>query len=366
MVSSVLALGALTMFLSPVRMSERALADVAVIRVPRSTKEMYKGARDDQAGRLVFTFASTYFWASFGSGLAYKQQLFVSIMAPDASTKEYEEYPSLYSLSYDGRKTVRTAAVGSGSLTITEGVYRQNTLQEPAYTFFYVDRARRLQLVWHAVKTEIDLATGIDLVAKMATSFRIVRDPTAQFAATRDRPRQEAEDRARKRRLALETLEREGYGPAESGKPVLKNDVYVEWMADPEPRFQLLLPLGRVRVGPDASRASRPRPVRLGVAAGDNRAWPGTVGWREHIDGQWELSNNDNAYLPFPGIGAALAATSSDPAFTTFYYSATVRVEEEEDDTRLTSFRWFFDGLPEVRRLWREGKLVRGGVPIRD
>jgi hypothetical protein len=192
----------------------------------------------------------------------------------------------------------------------------------------------------------------------MAASFRIVREPTAQFVAIRDRPRKDADDRARKLAMALEMLRREGYGTLQPGKPVLKNDVYVEWMSDPEPRYQLLLPLGRVRVPANDSRGSRPRPVRLEQVAG-------SVGWREFVEGQWEFSNSENAYLPFSGIGAALAAENRDPAFVYFYYSATVHVEEA-DDSGLTGLAWFFDGVPEVRRLWREGKLVRGGTPVND
>jgi len=52
-----------------------------------------------------------------------------------------------------------------------EGVYQQNTLQEPSYTFFYVDRARRLQIAWHALKEEVELATGTDAIARIAASL---------------------------------------------------------------------------------------------------------------------------------------------------------------------------------------------------
>ena len=74
-------------------------------------------------------------------------------------------------------------------------------------------------------------------------------------------------------------------------------------------------------------------------------------------------SNDDNAYLSFRGVAAALGAAGSDPGFVYFYYAATVRVEEEPDAARLTNLRWFFDGVPEVKRLWEEGRLVTGGKP---
>ena len=368
MITPGLTLGVLAMFSVLPQLKERALEDVGVIGIPRSIKEqMYKGLRDDQAGRLTFTFATSYFWASFGSSTAYKQQIFVSFMGPDASDAEYAEVPRNMSISYDPRTPVgKPTAVGSGTLTITEGLYRQNTLAEPAYTFVYVDRPRRLQIYWHAVKKEIDLATGTALIGKMAASFRITREPTAEFVAMRDRPRKEAEEATRKRALAIELLNREGYGAAAPGKPVLRNDVYVERMTDPEPRYQLVVPLGRVRVDPNAPRGSRPRPIRLRNPDGTEKSMPGSVGWREFIDDTWEMSNGDNGYMPMEGIAAALTAKSNDPAFVTFYYSATVRVEEEPDDSRLTNLRWFLDSVPEMRRLWREGKLVKGGTPERD
>lgn len=76
-----------------------------------------------------------------------------------------------------------------------------------------------------------------------------MKDPTATFAEIPDRPRKEAEEAARRRALAVETLERERYGAAlEPGEPVLKDGIYVEWRVDPEPRYQMLVPLGRVRV----------------------------------------------------------------------------------------------------------------------
>jgi hypothetical protein len=196
-------------------------------------------------------------------------------------------------------------------------------------------------------------------LARMAASFRITRDPTAQFAEMRDRPRKDAERRARYRALARETLAREGFAPLAPGKPVLSNGVYAEWTEDPEPRFQLLVPLGRVRIA-----GARPRPATLTNSDGTRRTLRGTVGWRELAEGKWEASNDENDYLPMEGMRGMLAAKASDAEFVYFYYSATVRVEEESDDTRLTSVRWFLDTVPEVQRLWREGKLVTGGPPV--
>jgi hypothetical protein len=368
MLAPTLTLSVLAMFSAQLRLSERKLADVAVISIPRSIKEeMYKGILDDQQGRLTFTFATSYFWASFGSSTAYKQQIFVALMAKDANEAEYEEYPKHWRLSYDKRRPIRKMAVGSGSLTVYEGVYTQNSLVEPSHTFFYVDHARRLQLAWHAVAKEVDLDDGIEAVGRMATSFRILKEPAEKFAEIRDRPRKEAEEAARKRSLAMETLKREGYAAAlDAGRPVFKDGVYVEWMTDPEPRYQMLIPLGRVRIAPGATPVNRPRPVRLDLASGSQRPFPGIVGWREFLDGEWTTSNRDNGYLPFKGIAAKMAEDNMDPGFVYFYYSATVRVEEVSSDDALTTTKWFFERLPEIQQLWRAGKLVSGGTPLND
>ena len=92
------------------RLTERRLADIAVIDIPASIKnEGFTGYRDDQPGRLTFGFSTAYFWASFGSTTAYKQLLIVSVMAPDATDVEYAAMPHRLPLSYERRKKVRSA-----------------------------------------------------------------------------------------------------------------------------------------------------------------------------------------------------------------------------------------------------------------
>jgi hypothetical protein len=358
-----LTLSVFAMFSAQPRLSERALGDIAVIGIPRMVKEeMYKGARD-QAGRLTFTFATSYFWASLGSGTAYKHQLFVSLMASDATDGEYKEMPRNMSLSYDRRTELQRSAIASGNLTVYQGVYTQNTLAEPAHVFVYTDKLRRLQIVWHAVTKEISLADAVKAIERMASSFRIVREPTAEFAEMRDMPRKAESERARKRALIRETLTRAGYGTLEPGKPVFRDGVYLEWMNDPEPRLQMLVPLGRARVAANATPVNRPRPVRRPPSGQLGSRWAGDLGWREFADGAWTTSNLENAYLPFVGIAAELAKGEHDPAFVEFYYAATIRVEEVVNDRFLDNLEWLLDDLPDVRRLWREGKLVTNGVP---
>jgi len=352
-------LGAVTVFATTQpRTTERALADVARVSVPSALKGPDTSVpRQTVMGRLSWSFSSTYFWASMGSVTRYKQKMAVALMAPDATPAEYEQLPYGMDISYERRKQIRHATVGSATLTVWEGSYELGTTSEPSYLYFYVDPPRRLQIAWHAVAGEVDLATGVAQIPRIAASFRIVRDPIAMFAEMRDAPRKESESRARKLASAQAMLHREGYSSLEPGKPTLRNGVYLEWMSDPEPRYQMLIPLGKVRAAANGSVVDRPRPVRGATPMA------GTIGWREFADGEWVFHNNDDDYLPLKGIGELLAANQRDRGFVYFYYVATVRVEEQEDDRRLTSLEWFFHGLPEVQRRWREGTLVAPRPP---
>ncbi|HPU51872.1 MAG TPA: hypothetical protein PK359_09955, partial [Burkholderiaceae bacterium] len=260
------------------RLTERSLADIARIAVPANlanedkitvlaepsalTPREQSLYRSDLMERLTFGFSSTYLWASMGSITTYRQQLIVSVMAPDASDEEYSTPPRRMAISYEQRRKLPARTVGSGTLTTSEGIYTRGNVTEPAYQFLYADRARRLQLVWHAVRKEVDLETGIAQIERIAESFRIVRDPVGWFAAMRAAPVQEAQLRARRLATVRAMLAREGFGALEPGKPVLRNGVYVEWMADPEPRYQLLVPLGRMRAAANGSVVDRPRPLR--------------------------------------------------------------------------------------------------------
>ncbi|MEQ1690584.1 MAG: hypothetical protein ABMA00_04825 [Gemmatimonas sp.] len=359
--SFTLAVFAMALTLQP-RLTKRSLADIAVIELPASIKD--KSYTDDQMGRKTFGFSSTYFWASFGSPTRYKHFLIVSILAPDATDAEYAETPRQLNMLYEKRKVVQSTVVGTGTLRIVEGLYSLGVDQEPAYEYVYTDKARRLQIAWHAVKKEMDLATATALIPRIALSFRIVRDPVATFAEQRDAPRKDSEERAGKVEIVKAMLKREGYPTLEPGKPVLRHGVYFEWMADPEPRYQLLVPLGRVRSAANGSVVNRPRPLKSTDAAGVSLA--GSIGWREVDDGDWRFSNSENAYLPLKGIGAALAEQQQDRGFVYFYYVATVRVEEESDARFLTSLKWFLDGVPDVQRRWRAGTLVGPGKPESD
>ena len=49
---------------------------------------------------------------------------------------------------------------------------------------------------------------------------------------------------------------------------------------------------------------------------------------------------------------------------TSFYYSATVRVAEEESSERLSSSAWFRNALPEVQRQWRGAQQPSDGIGV--
>ncbi len=342
------------------RLTVRALADVATIRVPAALdSEDASGGRVAEARRLAFGFSSTDLWASMGSVTAYRQQLVVSLMPPDATEADYAEWPRRMDIHHDQHKLLGSRALGPGTLTTTEGLYTMGSAVQPAWQFLYADRNQRLQLAWHVLKKEMDLASATAQLPRMAASFRIVRDPVERFAAMRDAPRQEAEHQAKRLATVQAMLKREGYAALVPGQPVLRRGVYLEWMSDPEPRYQLLLPLGRVRAAPEGAVTLRPRPRASAARAGP-------LGWREVVDGDWVFDNIGKDYLPFQGIAARLAAQQQDRGYVYFYYAATVRVEEESAPDRLNSLAWFFDAVPDVQRRWREGALVAPGVPEKD
>ena len=352
--------------LGPPRLTERPLGDIAVMAVPSGLKgDTDQPVRVAADGRVTFEFSSRYFWASFGSIPAYRQQLIVSVMAPDATDAEYAAQPRNMNLSYEHRSAPQLSARGAATLTTWAGVYDRGGVSEPSVEYRYVDKSRRLQIAWHAVLKEVDRPTALAQLERMAASFRLVRDPVTVFAAMRAAPGLDSAMRAGRVVTALAMLKREGFAALVPGQPVLRDGVYVEWMAEPEARYQLLVPLGRVRAAASGKVLDRPRPAfRDGAAGAPSLA--GTLGWREFADGDWVFSNLENAYLPLPGTGAQLAASQQDRGFVYFHYVATVRVEEESDDRLLTSLRWFLDGVPDVRRRWREGTLVKPGTPERD
>ena len=116
--SHTLGLVAMTFALQP-RLTSRPLDDIAVIELPASIKERLN--TDVQMGRRTFGFSSTYFWASMGSITRYKQLIFVSVMAPDATDAEYGEVPRQLNLLYEHRNVVQLTKLGSGTLQVTEG-----------------------------------------------------------------------------------------------------------------------------------------------------------------------------------------------------------------------------------------------------
>ena len=338
----------------------RKLDDFAEIGVPKSMKEeWYKGDRDRWLDRLVFTFVSTYTWGSMG-GTAYKQALTVTIISPHATDTSYQRAHNATDISLSKRSVVHDATLGTGHLTVTKGVYEKNSVVEPSHEFVYVDKTRRLRIDWHATEKEVKFDEGIELIARVAASYKMLREPVATFNELRDRPEKEADERARKEALAKATLAKEGFTNLVPGTPQQRGEMYVEWMADPEPRYQLLIPLGRIRASsPDGGPA--PRPFTLKTADGQPRSLPGSVGWYAKADEGWEFSNNTNSYYPFDGIQGVLKTQHKSAAEVLYYFVATIRVHEHEDEF-LNSITWFTSRIPEVQQLWREGKLVPGTI----
>lgn len=336
------------------RLTERTLAGIGSISLPARVAQVGDGAAwDDDPARLYFRFSREYGWASLGSSTAYRQLLHVSLMAPDATPADYEKWPPRFEPLYSQLRREREIALGFAKLSVSAGRYAQNTLDEPSHVYVYSDPARRLQIAWHAVDAEIAPDAAVALLQRMARTFVVRDDHRARFAEMRGRG-----DRARERRavaieLARDALAKAGFATAAPGRPAHAGGVYVEWMDDPEPRFQLVKPLGLVR----AEGSDAPRP-QLRDAGGRRRDLRGSVGWRTRVDGEWVADNRDNAYLPLPGIERALAGLQTEGG-TLYYYATTVRVAYADDAT-IAALGGFFDELPTVERAWREGAVVPG------
>jgi hypothetical protein len=317
------------------RLADRRLEGVGSIALPARVAAVGKGeAWDDDPSRLYFRFAREYGWlASLGSSTAYRQIITVSLLAPDAGSADYERWPPRFEPLYSKLAKERTVALGQAHVAVSAGRYAQNALDEPAHVYVYVDPARRLQITW----------------PRMAASFRMTTDPRARFTEMRGRGASEQQRAMAAVKMARDALATAGFAAAAPGKPVHARGVYVEWMDDPEPRFQLLKPLGLVRQGGSAPLIPR----RQGGAP----SLRGSVGWRRHDEGAWVSDNRDNAYLPLPGIEQALALRHTDVATTLYYYATTVRVEKADADT-IQALGFFFQELPAIERAWQQGELV--------
>ncbi len=337
------------------RLVERTLDGVGSIQVPSSAVAFGNGqAWDDDASRLYFRFAHEYpWWVSMGSSTAYKQVLCVSLFAPTATAADYERWPPRFEPLYENLSKQRTLTLGTARLEISGGRYAQNALDDPAHVYLYWDPARRLQIAWHVADEVVAPDAAEDMIQRMAASFALQTDPRETFTEMGGRDARERDRAAAAVRLARVSLEKAGFGAAAPGMPVYANGVYVEWMDDPEPRFQLVKPLGLVPTS--GGNLSIPRLGAAGLGAPR-----GSIGWRRQVDGAWVTDNRDNAYLPLPGIERALAQRHTDARTTLYYYATTVRVEVADEAT-IASLGSFFEELATVERAWQDGTLV-GGV----
>ncbi len=340
------------------RLRERPLGDIAVIGVPSTLEtDRYVGQADELMHRLAYQFSSQYFWASMGGVARYRQLMVVSVLASDAGASDDGIRP--WPISYESRAPLRAMSLGGGQLQITDTIYALGADRVAAVEYLYTDRERRLQILWHVVKSQHEPSDASGLIGRMAASFRLLRDPAPLLAERRARPNREASDRQMRIAAVKAMLEREGYGVPAPRRPIWRQGAFLEWMDEPESRYQLLAPLGRMRAAAEGSVAQRPRPLHGGPDAEG-------LGWREHRDGAWQFANRDNDYLPFAGIAAALAVRQRDSAYLYFYWAATVRVEEEVDPRRLHSLAWYFAALPKVKDRWTRGGLVGPGQPEVD
>jgi hypothetical protein len=337
------------------RLVQRKLDGVGIISLPASVDPLGDGsAWDDDPARLYFRFAHEYpWWVSLGSSNAYKQMLCVSLFSPTATASDYERSPPRFEPLYSKLSKERTLELGTARLEISAGRYAQNALDAPAHVYLYWDPSRRLQIAWHVVDKVVAPRDAERMIQRMAASFKVLIDPREQFIEMAGRDGREEQRVEAAVRLARDALTKAGFGAAAPEKPAYVNGIYVEWMDDPEPRFQLVKPLGLIRT----SGAHVPLPHRP-----DTNSQPrarGSIGWRRYSGDTWINDNRDNAYLPLPGIERALAARHVDRSTTLYYYATTVRIAVADAAT-IVALGSFFEELPAVERAWQQGTLVDG------
>lgn len=336
------------------RLVERPLPGIGTIALPAAMKPAHDvTAYDDDPARLYYRFADEYGLASLGSGTAYKQLLTVSLMATTATDADYRAWPERFSPLYSTVRAEPEVALGAGRLRVAAGRYAQNALDEPAHVYIYAEPARRLQIAWHVVDAGLAPEAVRALLPRVAASFAVTNDQRAKFAEMAGRGARAAAAEADAVARAKQALARAGFGAAAPGRPVVADGVYVEWMDDPEPRFQLLKPLGLVRhPGP-----ARFFPPRRADAAGRPFPFSGSIGWRTREDDAWLTTNRDDDYLPLPGIARELARRQDDPATTLYYYATTIRVALA-DPAAIDALGNFLAELPAVERAWQAGEIV--------
>jgi hypothetical protein len=204
------------------------------------------------------------------------------------------------------------------------------------------------------VDDDISPEVALELIPRMAASFQMRSDPLDKFAEMGSRGAREEARVAAARELARETLVRAGFGDAAPGKPQRVQGVYAEWMEHPEPRYQLVKPLGLLRTGGAAAVIPS-----LRDAQGKRLDLRGSIGWRAVEEGTWASTNRDNGYLPLPGIDEEFARLHTDENTALYFFATTVRIEHA-DESAIAGLNGFFEELPEVERAWQQGTLVSG------
>lgn len=345
------------------RLTARDLDGLARIEAPRRIKEdVYRARRSDRADRITFVLGNVHAWRSF-AGAAYENALYISIMARDAPSAAYDRLPAEYvedvSSHYRQPREVLREARDARVLRVTEALYERGS-PTASRTFVLSDPERRLQLVWHCEQDDVSLRKGVELMNRMAASFRIVAATEAVYEEVREQPRRAAREATRKRALAREMLARAGYLDLQPGRAVLRDGLYVEWMEAPEPRFQVLKVLGEVVATARSPAWRRPMPATVRNPDGSRRDLGATLWVWQHHEDRWQYRGDGEDYYPFQGITAALTADLKDPLRSLWVVSHTVRVAEAPDD-RIT-LEHFRRALPGVEALWREGKLVQGDL----
>lgn len=305
-------------FLPQFGSATRKLGDVATVDVPRKARLDAPFVFEERATWVGYRMSRVHTWA-MGSGTPYRANLFIALHAPGATKASYDEALKRAERELNGGAEGWKQVETHDQWDIGQGRYTINMLNEPTWRIKYRDPSRRVSVLWQVYQKDWSLDDARAAVLKMVASVRVLREP--DFSDIADRPRREAEERERRVKGAMDWLAQRGFAPLEPHRPLTREGITVEYMADPERRLMLYKPI--------AARPTATLPAYV------------RHGWRVVGDTGWEYHMPDNDYWPMVGTTRMLDATLPKPGPHHFLIR-TIRLDVlQEADFHIADFFHF-------------------------
>lgn len=305
-------------FLPQVGSKTAKLGDVASVRVPRKARLDDARARDEHPTWVTFRMDRVHTWA-MGSGTPYRANLFIILHAQNATAASYADGLKAAERELNGGADGWRTIESGDRWEVGQGRYTVNMLNEPTWRLKYRDPSRRVSALWQVYQKDWSLDEARKALVAMVESVQRTREP--DFAEIADRPRMAAEENQRKHDAALAQLARYGFAPLRPGEPVTKDGITVEYMADPERRVMLYMPI-----------AGKPTIAIPPYVTHGRRTWS---------DSGWENLTANNDYYARPGTRRMLDAQQAKPGPHHFLIR-TIRLDVlDESDHHIEDFLAF-------------------------